>query len=612
MRVIKEMLFDGTNEEFRLIVESYQLLLYSVVYAVSPYADADDIVQETFIYAYYHWGMLREKENLSAWLCAIAKNKAARVMRKAGKTVSIENIGDKIAVSSPETAFLHHEQRMEIREKISALSEKYRETVMLYYFAEKSISEIAALLEIPEGTVKFRLHEGRKQLKKELLHLMDKEKKQVKEKRILEKIKKELYRAKEAYGAYQKGESLAICDELITQFENMGLSAVSKEEIRMMMQVYSQKFCANKKIEPITKNILNIEKTVELAEFLKDERLMLDRYVFYAVELMNLRQFKKSAEYYEKALILAEKLGDTPQIAKLNYHIGSMYVLSNDDRDVRKAKAYFEKAVSYKEELLKSDYGKHIYALVYGAFIGMSRVNKLDQLNGFFTASPNLIKTNGTLKTQIYPGFFAVRHQTYFMFDVFAHMTRMEPFLSNHLIEGYHFESNSYLQSEIPVCARRYEVISINARAETPAGMFEDCLHIRYTERTEYKCNFDRCGIHDIFYAPKVGLVQMYFRSISGIEYTVKLTKYEVIPIENGDLCDRYLPLTVGNVWYYEPYGAAVERFQKEEYESRYEVVAKRKNDSVTNHWLPTPKIETKGEDDIITSISHSGFLIKK
>ena len=33
---------------------------------------------------------------------------------------------------------------------------------MLYYFAEKSIPEIASLLEVPEGTVKFRLHQGRK------------------------------------------------------------------------------------------------------------------------------------------------------------------------------------------------------------------------------------------------------------------------------------------------------------------------------------------------------------------------------------------------------------------------------------------------------------------
>ena len=152
----------------------------------------------------------------------------------------------------------------------------------------------------------------------------------------------------------------------------------------------------------------------------------------------------------------------------------------------------------------------------------------------------------------------------------------------------------------------------MNAHIETPSGTFEDCLHIRYTEQTQYESNFDRCGLHDLFYAPNVGLVQMYFKSVSGTEYTVKLTKYKVIAVEDGDLCDLYLPLTVGNVWYYEPYGAPVERFHKEEYESRYEVIAKRKNDARTGCWLPTPTITAGSEDDVITLISHSGFLIKK
>ena len=124
MKEIREMLFDGTNDDFKRIVDSYKLLLYSVVYAASAYADADDIVQETFIYAYYHWGMLRDKNKLSSWLCAIAKNKAAHAMRTAKKTVSLENLSDMICVSSPESTFLRREERMEIRRKLESLSEK--------------------------------------------------------------------------------------------------------------------------------------------------------------------------------------------------------------------------------------------------------------------------------------------------------------------------------------------------------------------------------------------------------------------------------------------------------------------------------------------------------
>ena len=612
MKEIKDLLFDGTNEEFCQLVESYKMLLYSVVYAASAYADADDIVQETFIYAYYHWGTLRDKGKLSSWLCAIAKNKAARAMKTKGNTLSLDEVEKRLSVSSPEASFLHQERREEIRAKIGELSEIYREPIMLYYFAKKNVSEISEILSISKETVKFRLYEGRKKLKKELIYLMDEENERVKKKAVWAKIENELHRAKEAYGAFQRGEANAICDTLIEQFEDRDLFAVSKDEIALMTRVYIQKFYANKRMESREKNIVYIEKAVELAEFLKDEKMILNCYFFYSGELEKLRQYRKAGEYDEKTLALAEKLGDVPQIAKLNYFIGARYITANDDiRDIPKAKAYFEKAVSYKDELLKSDYGKHVYALAYSGFIGMSRVKNLDKLNGFFSTSPNVVKTKYGLDWQTQLGFFAVAPRTIFMFDVFSHMMYVRTFLSNCITEGYHFETNSFWNGKTPV-RLRYEVISMHVRAEVPAGIFEDCLHIRYTEKTDRESLLEFCGVHDFFYAPNVGLVQMHFKAISGTEYTVKLKEYEVRPVENGDLCDRYFPLTVGNVWYYEPYGPAVKRFENEYYESRYEVVAKRRNDTLTEHWLLSPEMKTGKDDDVVTMLAHSGWLIKK
>ena len=133
----------------------------------------------------------------------------------------------------------------------------------------------------------------------------------------------------------------------------------------------------------------------------------------------------------------------------------------------------------------------------------------------------------------------------------------------------------------------------MNITTETPAGIFENCLHIRYTNQTEDESNFKVNGVRNFFYAPNVGLVMMHFKAIADWEYTVKLTEYHVTPIENGDLCDRYFPLNIGNVWYYASYGADGNRFDKVDYENRFEVVAKRVNDTVT-------------------SIAHSGWICKK
>jgi hypothetical protein len=109
-----------------------------------------------------------------------------------------------------------------------------------------------------------------------------------------------------------------------------------------------------------------------------------------------------------------------------------------------------------------------------------------------------------------------------------------------------------------------------------------------------------------------VGLAEVHFKALSGWEFNIKLMKYEVTPVKNGDLCERYFPLAVGNVWYYYPHRADGKRFDKTDYENRFEVVTKRKNDTTMNRWLPMLSAADKNENDIVTAIAHSGWICKK
>ena len=65
-----------------------------------------------------------------------------------------------------------------LRTAMLGLPEKQRIAIELHYIEGYSVRETAKLLTVPEGTVKFRLHEGRKKLKEELIHMMKEEKKQ--------------------------------------------------------------------------------------------------------------------------------------------------------------------------------------------------------------------------------------------------------------------------------------------------------------------------------------------------------------------------------------------------------------------------------------------------
>lgn len=68
---------------------------------------------------------------------------------------------------------LHKETRNELVEIVQKLSYKHRVVIIMRYFHEYSMEDIAALLQIPTGTVKSRLHTALKRLRAEMEHMPD-------------------------------------------------------------------------------------------------------------------------------------------------------------------------------------------------------------------------------------------------------------------------------------------------------------------------------------------------------------------------------------------------------------------------------------------------------
>lgn len=74
---------------------------------------------------------------------------------------------------SIETELLRAEERRYVQRAVDGLPEKYRMVVLLYYMEELPVAQIADLLHIPPGTVKSRLYQARKLLRKQLEVLLD-------------------------------------------------------------------------------------------------------------------------------------------------------------------------------------------------------------------------------------------------------------------------------------------------------------------------------------------------------------------------------------------------------------------------------------------------------
>lgn len=133
---------------------------------------AEEAVQDTFLTLFHKIDQLKEPEKLRSWLTTIVINQCRKRMRKWSfkhifpihedvfKFVRDEDAPD------PEKQLLRLSRNQNLSEKVQLLDYSYREAIILYYFNEMKISEIAVHTRSKESTVKSRLKRGRALLKK--------------------------------------------------------------------------------------------------------------------------------------------------------------------------------------------------------------------------------------------------------------------------------------------------------------------------------------------------------------------------------------------------------------------------------------------------------------
>ncbi|MBQ7719936.1 MAG: sigma-70 family RNA polymerase sigma factor, partial [Clostridia bacterium] len=133
---------------------------------------AEDASQDAFVSAWMRLDSLRDRSKFKPWVCAIAKNCAMALVTRYKSVVpdiSLNLVENEELSSDPDpemSALISSGSAAELHAMVDALSEKLRETIRLHYFEGYSVNEIADLLSVPAGTVKWRLAEGRKQLRK--------------------------------------------------------------------------------------------------------------------------------------------------------------------------------------------------------------------------------------------------------------------------------------------------------------------------------------------------------------------------------------------------------------------------------------------------------------
>jgi RNA polymerase sigma-70 factor (ECF subfamily) len=145
-------------------------------------AEAEDLVQETYIRAFRFRAQFTPGTNLKAWLFRILTNTFINEYRRKAarpETTELDDVDESIlyrhmrevspgsSSPDPEAEVIDNALSSEVKEALEALPEKFRTTLLLDVEGF-SYKEIAEMLEIPIGTVMSRLHRGRKILQRRL------------------------------------------------------------------------------------------------------------------------------------------------------------------------------------------------------------------------------------------------------------------------------------------------------------------------------------------------------------------------------------------------------------------------------------------------------------
>lgn len=166
----------ASQELYNLTVTKMFNMAYSIL-GTNNRQDAEDVVQESYMSAFMNINQLNDPSKFNAWLTTIVANNAKAYLskRKNNKLFVVLDEDDANCWTDEnfsDTSFIEHQNNTEkseiILSIINSLPDEQRICIVMYYYNQMPVSEIATALGVPEGTVKSRLHKARLTIKAEV------------------------------------------------------------------------------------------------------------------------------------------------------------------------------------------------------------------------------------------------------------------------------------------------------------------------------------------------------------------------------------------------------------------------------------------------------------
>ena len=165
--ILVEQIAAGSKPAMQALFARHRTYVYRwLLRLVSNETLAEDLLREVFLDVWRQAGRFECRSSVSTWLMSIARHKALSARRRRTEAELDEKIEATVAdpAVDPEVALQEKNRDELLRRALTRLSREHREVIDLVYYHEKSVDEVAQILDVPPATVKTRMFYARKKL----------------------------------------------------------------------------------------------------------------------------------------------------------------------------------------------------------------------------------------------------------------------------------------------------------------------------------------------------------------------------------------------------------------------------------------------------------------
>jgi RNA polymerase sigma-70 factor (ECF subfamily) len=157
----------GDLDAWGEIVKRYKAAVFGVALGILRHpSDAEDAASDAFIRAYERLNQYDLQRKFSTWIFTIVTNLCKNKLRRDKFTAPLKHVSRVIGGRDPAEIVYQEARDALVQEAIAQLDDKYRPAIILRYYADLDYQEIAQILNLPEGTIKTRLHRAKDELRR--------------------------------------------------------------------------------------------------------------------------------------------------------------------------------------------------------------------------------------------------------------------------------------------------------------------------------------------------------------------------------------------------------------------------------------------------------------